>query len=207
MITTIAEDMKKLTEDIIISNDVRVKAVGDLVFDTRKTLKGFAADRKKMGEEQTKDLADFVNRLSKNVQSFLGEFQKNRQQMGKEQAKELADFVNDLTKNMVSMLSDFEKDRNKMSKEARDKLAREIKDIQAQVKKILNEADKLIGEFSSDMAQAKKAWKDMSKAIATARKSGVIPRIETREKVTTGEQAIGKNKGIKKNAEKRKSNR
>jgi hypothetical protein len=44
-----AKDMKKLTENIIISNDVRVKAMGDLVADTHETLKGFSMDRKKMG--------------------------------------------------------------------------------------------------------------------------------------------------------------
>jgi ElaB/YqjD/DUF883 family membrane-anchored ribosome-binding protein len=221
MITTIAEDMKKLTEDIIISHDLRVKTIGDLVShthdlmtDARKTVKGFAADKKKMAGEQAKDLTNFVNGLSKDVQSLLKkaqdmvkEFSKSNSQVSKEQAKNLANFVNELTKSVGSMLNGFEKDRDKMSKDLKNKLAKEVKDIQTEVKRILNEADKLIGEYGSEMSQARKSWKEMSKAIAMARKSGVIPRIETREKVTTGEQAIGKNKGIKKDAEKRKSNR
>jgi len=190
----IATDMKNLGEEIIASYDMRVKAVGELVTDTHKTLKGFAADRKKMGEQQAKDLADFVNRLSKNVQGFLKEFQKNHQQMSKEQAKNLSDFVKNLVKDIGSMLSSFEKDRSQMSRELKDKLAKEIKDIQTQVEKILNDADKLIGEYSSDMAEAKKAWKNMSAALAKARKGGVMPRIEAKEKVTTVAQAIGKGK-------------
>lgn len=200
----IAEDMKKLTENIIISNDVRLRAVGELVSETHKTLKGFAGDRKKMAAEQAKDLADFVNGLSKNVQSLLketqnmvNEFRKSNRQMGKEQAKSLSDFVNKLTDEVGSMLGSFEKDHTRMSKELKDKLAKEIKDIQTQVKHILNEADKLVGEFSSDMAHAKKSWKDMSATMAKLRKSGVMPRIKAGEKVSTVEQAIGKGKGAK----------
>jgi phage host-nuclease inhibitor protein Gam len=209
----IAEDMKKLTENIIISNDVRLKAVGELVSETHKTLKGFAGDRKKMAAEQANDLADFVNGLSKNVQSLLkkaqtmlNEFHKSNSQMGKEQAKSLSDFVNKLTSEAGSMLSSFEKDRGKMSKELKNKLAREIKDIQTEVKRILNEADKLVGEYSSDIAQARKSWKAMCGTLAKARKSGlVMPKIETREKVTTVGQAI--NKGKKRTAKKSESNR
>ena len=202
----IAEDMKKLTENIIISNDVRLKAVGELVSETHKTLKGFAGDRKKMAAEQAKDLDDFVNGLSKNVQGFLKEFQKNHQQMSKEQARSLSDFVKNLANDIGSMLGSFEKDREKMSKELKNKLAREIKDIQAEVKRILNEADKLVGEYSSDIAQARKSWKAMCGTLAKARKSGlVMPKIETREKVTTVGQAI--NKGKKRTAKKSESNR
>ena len=200
----IAEDMKKLTENIIISNDVRLKAVGELVSETHKTLKGFAGDRKKMAAEQAKDLADFVDGLSKNVQSLLkkaqnmlNEFHKDNRQMGKEQAKSLSDFVNKLTDEVGSMLGSFEKDHTRMSKELKDKLAREIKDIQTQVKNILDEADKLIGEYSSDMAQAKKTWENMSATLSKARKGGVMPRIEAGEKVSTVGQAIGKGKGTR----------
>ncbi len=219
MITTIAEDMKKLTEDILTSHDLRVKTLGDLVSythdlmgDTRKTVKGFTVDRKKMAEEQAKDLTNFANGLSKDVQSLLKkaqdmvkEFGKNNRQMSKEQAKNLANFVSDLTKSVGAMLNGFEKERDKMSKELKDNLSKQIKDIQTEVKRILKESDNLIGEYSSEMAQARKAWKDMSKAVAKARISGVIPKIDAREKVTTVEHAIGRNKGVKKNAEKRKA--
>jgi len=199
MVMAIAEDMKKLTENIIISNDVRLKAVGQLVTDTHETLNGFSMDRKKMAAQQAKDLANFMNGLSKNVQGFLKEFHKNHQQMSKEQAKNLSDFVKNLANDIGSMLSSFEKDRNKMSKELKDRLSKEIKDIQTQVEKILDEADKLIGGFSSDMAQARKAWKSMSATLAKARKSGLmIPEIEAGQKVTTVKQAISKGKGKKK---------
>lgn len=203
MVMAIAEDMKKLTENIIISNDVRLKAVGELVADTHKTLNGFSTDRKKMAVEQAKDLANFMNGLSKNVQDLLKnarnmvqQFHKDNMQMSKEQAKNLADFVNNLATSVGSMLDRFQKDHNHMSKELRNKLTREIKDIQAEVERILGDADKLMGEFSDDMAQAKKAWQSMSAVLARSRKTSfLMPKIDAGKKVTTVKQATRKTQG------------
>jgi wobble nucleotide-excising tRNase len=212
MVMTIAEDMKKLTENIIFSNDVRVKTLGNLAVDTHRTLadarknvEGFAADRKKMAVEQAKDLAGFVNGLSKNVQSMLKsaqnmvqQFHKENTQISKEQAKNLADFVSGLVSNVGSMLDGFQKDHAHMSKEMKAKLTREIKDIQAEVERILGDADKLMGEFSADMAGVKKAWQGMSAVLARSRKSGFV---KAGVKVSTVSQ------GRKKNAKKSKSSR
>jgi len=212
MAIAIAEDMKKLTENIIISNDVRLKAVGELVADTHKTLKGFSMDRKKMAAQQSKDLAGFINGLSKDVQGMLKnarnmiqQFHKDNTQMSREQAKNLADFVNDLVTGVGSMLDGFQKDHKHMSKELKAKLAREIKDIETEVERILGDADKLVGEFNTDMTQAKKAWKGMSATLAKLRKSGVMPRIEAGKKVTTVKQATRKAQGKKKTSTKSKS--
>jgi len=215
MVMAIAEDMKKLAENIMISSDVRLKAVGDLVAETRKTLNGFAADRKKMAAEQAKDLASFTNGLSKNVdnllkkaQQMIAEFHKTNRQMSKEQAKELAAFVNDLTRDVRSMLSGFERHRSEMSNELKDRLGKEIKDIQTKVEKILNDADKFIGEFSSDMAQARKAWKDMSTRLTKARKTGfVAPKFEAKGKVTKVGPEITGGKSRKKAAKDSKGSR
>jgi len=219
----IAEDMKKLTENIIISNDVRLKAVGELVSETHKTLKGFAGDRKKMAAEQAKDLANFVNGLSKNVQSFLGNFQKDHHQMSKEQAKSLNDFVVNLTEDVGSMLDSFQKARNEMSEELKDRLAKEVKEIETYVANKLKEFDKthadmskelkkelngyvmgivketrgFLKECGSNMAQARKAWQSMSATLAKARKAGF--KIDAGKKVTT----VGQ--GNKRNAKKSKS--
>jgi len=217
MVIAIAEDMKKLTENIIISNDVRLKAVGGLVADTHETLNRFSMDRKKMAAQQSRDLANFMNGLSKNVQGMLKsarnmvqQFHKDNMQMSSEQAKNLADFVNGLVSNVGSMLDSFEKDHKHMSKEMKAKLTREIKDIQTEVKRILSDADNLIGEFGAGMAQAKKAWKNLSAALARARKAGfMMPEIDAGEKVRTVKQATRKPKaqGKKKTATKSKSRR
>lgn len=213
MVMTIAEDMKKLTENIIISNGVRLKAVGQIVADTHDTLKGLSTDRKKMAAQQAKDLANFMNGLSRNVQGMLKsarnmvqQFHKDNTQMSKEQAKNLADFVNNLVAGVGSMLDGFQKDHKHMSKVLRDKLAGEIKDIHAEVERILEDADKLVGEFSADMAQAKKAWKSMSAALSRARKAGFMtPKFDAGEKVTTVKQATRKAQGKKRNTQKNKS--
>jgi light-regulated signal transduction histidine kinase (bacteriophytochrome) len=213
MVIAIAEDMKKLTENIIISNDVRLKAVGQLVADTHETLNGFSTERKKMAAQQAKDLANFMNGLSKNVQSMLKsarnmvqQFRKDNMQMSEEQAKNLADFVNGLVSSVGSMLDSFQKDHKHMSKELKVKLTQEIKDIEAEVERILGDADKLIGEFSAGMAQAKKAWKNMSAALARARKAGfIMPEIDTGEKVSTVKHATHKAQGKKRSAPKSKS--
>ena len=217
MVMAIAEDMKKLTENIIISNDVRLKAVGGLVADTHETLNRFSMDRKKMAAQQSKNLAGFVNGLSKDVQGMLKSarnmvqrFHKEKMQMSREKAKNLADFVNNLVTDVGSMLDSIQKDHKHMSKEMKAKLTREIKDIQAEVEIILNDADELIGEFGAGMAQAKKAWENMSAALARARKAGfVMPKIDAGEKVRTVKQATCKTKaqGKRKSAQKSKSNR
>ena len=210
MVMAIAEDMKKLTENIIISNDFRLKAVGQLVADTHETLNGFSTDRKKMAAQQTKDLANFMNGLSKNVQSMLKtarnmvqQFHKDNMQMSEEQSKNLADFVNNLVTDVGSMLSSFQKEHKHMSKELKAKLNREIKDIEAEVERIIGDADKLIGEFSAGMAQAKKAWKSMSAALARARKTSfIMTEVDAGEKVSTVKQATRKAQGKKRSTKK-----
>jgi len=191
----IADSMKAITEDIIASYDVRVKALGDLVADTRKTLKGFASNRKKMSAEQAGNLADFVQNLSKSVGDMLKSFQKNHKQMSDAQAKSLADFVKGLANDVGSMLGGFQKDRGKMSKELKDKLAKEVKEIETYVKKrlkdfsnahaemsealkkslakyvgeIVSGVKKLLGDYGSDMKKAKDDWKSMSATLAKKR--------------------------------------
>jgi len=179
MVMTVAQEMKRLTEDIIICNDVRLKAVGELVADTQKTLKGFSTDRKKMAAQQTKDLTNFMNGLSKNVQGLLKsardrveQFRKDNMQMSAEQAKHLAAYVNDLVTGVGSMLDSFQKDHKHASKGLKDKLTKEINHIQRDVERILEDADKLVGDFGDGMAQAKKAWESMSATLSRARKAG-----------------------------------
>src|SRR3989338_10167337 len=113
----IAESMKGITENIIGSYDVRVKALKDLVSDTHKTIKGFAADRKKMSEEQAKNLADFVNDLTKNVGSMLKGFKASHKEMSEEQANNLAAFVKSIANDVAAQLKGFHADREKMSEE------------------------------------------------------------------------------------------
>jgi len=231
MVMAIAEDMKKLAENIITSHDVRLKALGTLVTDTHKTLKGFERDRKKMAVEQAKDLADFVKGLAKNVENMLKGFEKNHKQMSKEQAKSLNDFVMNLTEDVGSMLDGFQKARNEMSEELKDRLAKEVKEIETYVANKLKEFNKahtdmseelkkelnsyvmgivketrgFLKECGSGMAQARKAWQSMSATMAKTRKVGFIsPEIYAGEKVSTVKQATRKAQGKKRSTSKQK---
>lgn len=133
----IADEMKRLSEDIVVSHDMRVKAIGEIVGDTRKTLKGFEVDRKKMSKEQAKNLADFVKGLEKNVGNMLTEFQKNHKEMSKEQAKALADFAADLTKDVGNLIAGIQKDHKEMA----DKLKADADKLRADLAK--GEKDRL----------------------------------------------------------------
>lgn len=190
----IAESMKSLAENIYASFDARVKAVDDLVADTHVLLKGFASDRRKMGSEQAESLKNFVKDLAKNVDDTLKGFKKNRKQMSERQTKNLVEFVKNLTKDMGSMIKGFNKDRKEMSDEVKDKLTKEVKGIQTAVKDIVNNAQKLIGEYRSDMGKARHIWQGMASTLAKSREEGVMPEIEAGE----GEEAKPKKKMRKK---------
>lgn len=113
MTTTIAEDMIRLTEDMIAASDARRRAVGTLMMETRATLKKFRADRSKMAVNQAKDLAGFAGGLSK-----------------------------------------------------------EVTDIKASVERLLKDTGSFLNEQRTGMSKARCAWRDMSAAIAKARKAG-----------------------------------
>jgi hypothetical protein len=156
----IANSMRGITENIITSYDARVRALGDLVVDTRKTLKGFASDRKKMAREQAESLAHFTRGLSKSAVDMLKGFREDHQQMSEKQAKNLTDFIKDLTNGVSSMLGGFQKDRGKMSKDLKSRLAKEVKEIETYIGKKLKEFD----EAHAEMSEQQK--KDLAKFVS-----------------------------------------
>jgi phage host-nuclease inhibitor protein Gam len=165
----IAEDMKKLTENIIFSNDVRVKALGDLVADTHETLRGFATDRKKMAVEQAKDLAGFVKGLVKDVGDMLKRFQKEHRDMSSALSKSLSDFVMDLAKDVGSMMKNIQKMHKEMAENLKKNLEKgeteRLKDFQ----KMMSDIQKGIKEIETFVANKLKEFNndhaDMSEAL------------------------------------------
>ena len=206
----IAESMNGLTEDILASYDVRVKALGDIVADThkivadaRKTMKGFTSDRKKMPIEQAEALGNYVKDLTKDVTDLIKGFAKNHRQMSEEQAKNLAELVRNITKEVSSKLKDFQKQRQEISEKLKDKLSKEIKEIQNWVKDTVNNAQTLITEYRSDMTKARHTWQGMASTLAKTKGKGIMPKIDVGEKVATAaevakEKGRGKKRGRKK---------
>jgi len=220
----IATDMKNLGEEIIASYDMRIKAVGGLVKDTHKMLKGFHTEHKEMSAALRADLAkgeqsrlkDFkammsdiektLADLTKNVSSMIKGFQKDHKAMADELEASLEQGEAGRLKDFQKMMSDIQKaikdietyvaNKLKEFNKAHADMSEELKkELNSYVIGIVKETGRFLKECGSDMAQAKKAWKSMSAVLTRARKAGfMMPEIDAGEKVTTVEQAIGKGK-------------
>lgn len=205
----IAEGMKDIAEDIIASYDVRVKALGDLVADTRRTLgdarkslKGFAADRKQMSEEQAKDLAEFMGGLSKTIGNMLKGFRSELKEVASARAEAKEELRAKLTRDAKELkgyvrkkLKEFSDAHAEMSEEQRKDLASYVKGITNSVKDILNGAQDLLGGYRSDNKKAGAIWKNMAATLAKARSEGVMPRIEAGERVSAVSEVVKKRRG------------
>ena len=175
---SIAESMKNLTEQIIVSHDMRIRALGDLVIGTRKTLQDFAAERQNMGRKQSRDLLDFVNGLSKSVTNMLKGFRRDHRNMSDEQAKNLANFAADLTKHVGNMMKGIQKAHKEMADNLIKSLGKGesdrlndfkamMGDIQKDIKDIETYVENKLKEFSdahADMSAELK--KDLAKYVS-----------------------------------------
>jgi len=166
----IADDIKKIGEDIVASYDMRVKAIGELVQDTNKLLGGFTAERKDMASKQAKALADFVTELTKDVSSMLKGFQGEHKDMSKALSKSLSDFVADLVKDVGKMMNDIQQVHKEMADALRDSLEKGeadrlkgfkamIGDIKKDTKAIENYVAKKLKEFSDAHGEMSEALK------------------------------------------------
>lgn len=209
----VAEGMKRITENIIASNDMRLKAASNLAADIRNMLKEFSSDRKKMSDEQKEALSIFMKSLSGEIKDLLNEMQKNRKNMGETQAKSLAAFVKNLDKEVNTMINSFLKERGEKFDELRRKHTQEINNIRNNVKQIINEAKNLISKYKDDIGEAHNIWQEMSVNLDKSRKEGLITGIGAGETNLNVEEHIEKKKrkkqkdiqGISKEAEKETS--
>jgi len=190
----IAASMKTITENIIASNDTRMKATANLIADVRSMLNGFSSDRKKTSDDQKEALNLFMKNLSDKVKNLLKEFQKNRKHMGEAQAKSLGAFVKNLDKEVNTLLASHHKEREEKFDDLKNKLAMEIDDIKTDVKKIINEADNLMSEYKDDIGKARNIWQDMSASLAETRGKGLTVGIKLGENNFNVEESLEKKK-------------
>jgi len=125
----IANDMKKLREDIVSANDVRVKAIGVLVKDTHKMLKGFQAEHKEMATNLRGELAEGEEKRLKGEEQRLKDFRVMMANIQK--------FVSDLDKEVSAMIERFQKEHKAMA----DKLKENAVELRENIEK--GEADRL----------------------------------------------------------------
>lgn len=204
----IAEDMKSMTRNIMAAYDQRMKSVGGIVDGTRTTLKGFARDRRKLNDEQSKALADFTGELSSTIESLLKGIRDDLKTMAhertaltKELKAKLAKEAREIKGYTDKKLKDYMNARGEMSATMKKELTQYLKDIGNSVKGILGGADALIGDYRADMKKAAGAWSSMAATLANARKKGLIPAIEVGEDVATVEDAVDKKSKKKKEKE------
>ena len=97
---SIAEDMKSITENIIVSYNQRIKDVGAIVNDTKATLKRLEVEHCEMAAKLKKDLKDFnAERVEKSV----------------ELKDELVKAIKENATTVSSLLGEYRADMNKAS--------------------------------------------------------------------------------------------
>jgi len=195
----IAENMKDTTREIMASYNQRVKAVGDIVDDTHSASKGFTRDRRKMGADQSKALAEFTGDLAKSIAGMLGGIQDDlktmsheRVEMTKDLKSRLAREARDIKSHTDKKLKEFSNAHVEMSDALKKELAKSVKDTAASVKTILGDASALIGEYRSDIKKAAGAWSSMASSLAHARKKGNMTSIEMGGDTLSVEEAVEK---------------
>lgn len=215
----IANDMKKLREDIVSANDVRVKAIGVLVKDTHKMLKGFQAEHKEMAadlrgelakgeEKRLKDframmanIQKFVSDLGKEVSAMIERFQKEHKTMADELKENLEKGEADRLKTFNDMMGNIHQDINQIETYVANKL-KEFSDAHAGMSE---ELKKMLTQYVDDMVKATKQLMGDIQKRQKERNAEVADLLETfkteREKMAANWQALtatmAKKKGIK----------
>lgn len=154
----IAEDMKKLGEDIVASYDMRVKAIGELVKDTHTTLKGFHTEHKEMSAALRAELAKGEQSRLKDFESMMGDIQ---------------NFVKGLAKNVGNMLKTFQKEHKEMADELKAGLEQGETDRLKDFKTMMSEIEKFIGDVSKNVSNMIKGFQKEHRAMADELESGL----------------------------------
>ena len=185
----LADEMKKIAEDIVVAHDLRVKAVGDIVTDVHKTVKGFASDRKKMSAEQAKDLADFTADLVKNVGSLIMGFAKDRKVMAGELRETLAKEVKDIETYVAKKLKEFSGNHAAMSDELKKELDKYVAGIVSDIKRLLGGYAKDRKELAAELKKMAANWEQVIGALT--KKRGAKSRVKAGARARTVEEVVG----------------
>jgi len=197
----IASDIKQLGEDIAASYDTRVKAIGVLVSDVQKALKGFATDRGKMSKEQEKVLKDFVTDLTNNVGDMVKGNQKEHKDMAgalKESLKkgeaDRRNAFNDMMGNIQKDIKDIETYIGNQLKEFSDAHAEMSEELKKELAKyvddMVNVTEKLMGEFKTEREKMSANWQALTATMAKKR-GGIVPKVAPEVKVKPVTEVMG----------------
>ncbi len=203
----IAQDMKRLGEDIVASYDTRIAAVGNIVEETGGLLKRFDKEHKAMAAGLRRDLTNGEDERLKSFKALLTDIQKQQKAREAEVAGMLKTFQKEL-KDMATALKE-------MLEASEDTRLKEFKatmtGIQKRIKEINEEVSSYLVEVKDDMTAAAEAWMKRAGHMTRAR-HGVAVRIKKGKPISAGievkkvaeEEKAPKKKGKRGRPKKRK---
>ena len=180
----IADDIKKLGEDIVASYDSRVKAIGVLVKDTHQMLKGFDVEHKEMSEKLRADLAKgekdrlagfkvMMAEIKKFVSDIVvdgtAKLMKQIQKEQKDRNEAVADLLEKFAKDHEAMANELKKSLAKGETDRLEDFKKMMAGIQKYVKDVVNETKKLIKAIQARQDERNKEVLDLLEAFKTER--------------------------------------
>ncbi len=200
----IATDMKNLSDDIIVSHDMRVKAIGGLVKDTRNMLKGFQKEHEEMADNLRMNLDKGETQRLKDFKSMMADTQHSIREIENYVANRLKEFSNAHADMRGGLIKELVRDVGNTVK-ATKKL---MSDIQSRQKERNAEIADLMDEFRTEREKMAASWQALTATMAKKRGGNGKAFVSAGEQVMTVEEAIGKKgavpKSMKKGAKKSK---
>lgn len=167
-----ANEMKKLGEDIASSYDIRVSAVGDIIKETKSTLRNFHTERRHMSEELHSELEHFCKELADMTGKMLNGFHKEHKEMASEMREGLSKFHHRIYADTHKFLKEFKTSFLKAQDQFHNMLSSYYKgEIQKPVKEMLGRYDREMRAMANDFSKAHEAW--MSFARSMSAKKGI----------------------------------
>ena len=187
----LAEDTKKLAEDILASYNLRVKEISKLEKDTQSMLKEFQGEQKDMAAKLKKTLeqgeADRIKASGSLKSEILAEQEKRN--------KEVADLLEKFSKDHGDMAAELKEtfkqaEADRLKAEAdRIKVFGSMKnEIQAEQEKRNKEVADLLKVLNTEREKMSASWQKLNAAMAK-RRSGK-PTVEAEVKVSPVAEAI-----------------
>lgn len=143
----LADDMKKLTENISDARNSRLKMAKErvaqtreLLKDTRKLVCDFASDRKQSGAEQLKSLGEFVATLKTTVEDLRGDAENMRKNFRKEHKARTAA--------LRAVMDNNEKTRAQYEMERR----KNFQDMMGDIRSAISDVEKTVCGIKEDVA-------------------------------------------------------
>jgi len=183
----IADDVKRLGEDIVASYNARVKAIGTIVKDTRNTLEGFHTEHKDMADALKVSLEKGETDRLQTFKGMMGDIRKD---------------INDIETYVKNKLQEFSDAHAEMSEELKKELAKYADDMVKATKKLMDEIRARQKERNAQVADLLEAYKTEREKMAAhwqamaatmAKKRGAEPvEVEVGAEVKTVEEAVEK---------------